>query len=89
MVAKAGRMITETTRRGAEVKDEEERRAGFVEAVNRICLAAGGVRVDGPVTTWEIDTRAGRLQVCPIDNANAPWIACRFLEPERVEVLFR
>jgi len=77
-------MITETTRRGDEVSEEEERKAGFVEAVNRICLAAGGVRVGGTLTTWEIETQAGKLQVCPIDSGKAPWIACRLLQPERV-----
>ena len=65
------------------MSEEERRRAGFVKAVNRICLAAGGVRIEGPVITWEIDTRAGKLHVCPIENATAPWIACRFLQPER------
>jgi hypothetical protein len=63
---------------------ERERKDAFVEAVNRICLEAGGVRLEGPVITWELNTQAGLLHVCPIDRANAPWIACRFLHPERV-----
>ena len=65
------------------IVSEEERKVGFVEAVNRICLSAGGVRVEGPLLTWEIETRVGKLHVCPVDEANAPWIACRFLQPER------
>ncbi len=69
------------------VEEERERRDAFVEAVNRICLAAGGVRLEGPVVTWELSTQCGKLHVCPIGSANAPWIACRFLQPERVVVV--
>ena len=64
---------------------ELERRRAFLEAVNAICRAANGVLVENTRRTkWEINTPAGKLHVCPIIDSEAPWIACRFLEPGRV-----
>jgi hypothetical protein len=64
---------------------EPDRRRAFLEAVNAICRAAGGVLIeDSNPNLWEIDTPAGKLNICPMTDSEAPWIACRFLEPSRV-----
>ena len=68
-------------------KSESERRREFVEAVDGLCRAVGGVPLPSQrIPTWEVATHAGTLHVSPVDQSKAPWIACRFLEPQRVVI---
>jgi hypothetical protein len=79
----AGRIKMTPWQRNPE--GETNARRAFVEAVSRICLKAGGVLAKGETAaTWEIDTKAGKVLVCPMADSASPWIACRFLEPNRV-----